>query len=93
MLALPASTRRPMQRLVVAHFEDLASGPARFIGAALLGLPLRFVEQSNDILDRPKPISHASRHRRSDPKALVDAAEIVVDEVEIMCACLSAFLL
>lgn len=34
--------------------------------------------QFHKILNRPQPIRHPSRHRRSNAKALVDAHEIVV---------------
>ncbi len=39
-------------------------------------------QDSHYIRDLPKPISYASGHRRSYPKRLVDADEIVIEEVK-----------
>ena len=50
---------------------ELVMGPSRFL-----------VQQCRDILDRPEPICHPGRHGWRDPERLVDAHEVVVDEVQ-----------
>src|SRR4051812_28715718 len=60
------------------------SGDMTYQGCSLAGEPrhLQVIDQPDDIFHRPQPIRHASGHRGSDAKRLMDADEVVEHEVE-----------